>query len=364
MRMLSRRVGSWNVLPDLRVPVIAAPMAGGISTPELVADVAAAGGFGFLPAGYLTATGLSERIARLREISDCPFGVNLFVPEDSSRTERGALDGYVERVRGEATRYGVEAGEPVWDDDDYTAKLEVVATERIPVVSFTFGCPDESTVDRLHAVGSQVVVTVTTPREARQAANAGADVLCVQGMEAGGHRALFVDDGVTPSGGPQYGILAALQLIAAEVQLPLIATGGLVTGADIAAVLAAGAAAAQLGTAFMACPEAGTAAAQRFELAAAQRETAFTRAFSGRPARGMVNRFMMEHGVHAPAAYPELHHLTRPIRGASSKNGDPEAMSLWAGQTYGRTRQLPASDLLALLVQEMRAALDHTSRRI
>ncbi|MFR9729377.1 nitronate monooxygenase [Saccharopolyspora sp. MS10] len=335
-------------------PVIAAPMAGGVSTPELVAAVGGAGGFGFLAAGYLAEDDLTGQIRRVRELSAEPFGVNLFVP--GPRCEDDLAD-YRARVEAEAARHGVQAGSGHWDDDHYQAKVELVIAERVPVVSFTFGCPEPSTVGRLHEAGIEVVCTVTTPEEARRAAAAGADLLSVQGSEAGGHRAVFEDDEESAAGGELFGVLGALRVIAGAVDLPLIAAGGIVSGADLAAVLAAGAVAGQLGTAFLRSDEAGTAPTQRAELAAGTRDTAITRAFSGRPARGLVNRFLREHGPHAPAAYPQLHHLTKPVRGAAGRAGDPEAMSLWAGQTYAQATSGPAAEVVRSVVEQARAAL-------
>lgn len=348
------------MMAEREIPLIAAPMAGGVSTPELAAAVSAAGGLGFLAAGYLSVDALAAQIAGLRALTSEPFGVNLFVPG-----ERRDLDlaDYRVRVEAAAARHGVAAGSLDWDDDNYPAKVELVIAERIPVVSFTFGAPDRSIVERLHEVGSEVVVTVTTPQEARIAANLGVDVLCVQGMEAGGHRAVFDDDAGSPGGGPLLGLLAAIRLVQSEVDLPIIAAGGLVHGADVAAVLSAGAVAAQLGTAFLVCDEAGTQPTQRAEIAAGQRETALTRAFSGRPARGLVNRFLTDNGD-APAAYPQLNNLTRPMRGAAGKVGDPELLSLWAGQTYARTRPMPAAELVRQLIEEARQALRQASTRL
>ncbi|MGW0890312.1 NAD(P)H-dependent flavin oxidoreductase [Saccharopolyspora sp. NPDC002578] len=341
-------------------PVIAAPMAGGISTPELVAAVGDAGGFGFLAAGYLAEEALAGQIRRVRELTGEPFGVNLFVPGPRADLDLGD---YRERVAAEAERYGVRAGSGHWDDDLYQAKVELVIAERVPVVSLTFGCPEKSTVDRLRAAGAQVICTVTTPAEARRAAAAGVDLLCVQGAEAGGHRAVFDDDADSAAGGELFGLLGALRVISGAVDLPLIGAGGIVSGADVAAVLSAGAVAAQLGTAFLVSDEAGTAPAQRAEFASATRGTAITRAFSGRPARGLVNRFMAEHGPHAPAAYPQLHHLTKPVRGAASSAGDPEAMSLWAGQTYAQATPLPAAELVRALDEQAKNALDAARAR-
>jgi nitronate monooxygenase len=349
------------MISELRAPVIVAPMAGGVTTPELVAEVVRAGGFGFIAAGYLSAEALADQIDRADELTGGTYGVNLFVPGTTSEAD---LAGYQQRVRAEAARYGAEPGRPTWDDDGYPAKLELVLARRVPVVSFTFGCPDATTVGRLHAAGAQVVVTVTTPAEARQAARVGADALCVQGVDAGAHRGMFVDDGTSPGGGELYGLLAALRLSTAETDLPLVAAGGLVHGADVAAVLAAGAVAAQLGTAFLGCPEAGTQPAHREALRHGTRETTLTRAFSGRPARGLVNRFITENGPHAPAAYPQLHHLTRPVRAAAARLNDPEAMSLWAGATYRLAEPAPAADVTRRLHEQARDALSRANTRL
>jgi nitronate monooxygenase len=341
----------------MRIPVIVAPMAGGPSTPELVAGAVNTGAGGFLAAGYLTPDALAGQLARTRELTGSPFGVNLFVPGDQSTVD---LNAYGAAVRGEAARYGVEPGEPAWNDDHYPGKVDLLVTEPVSVVSFTFGRPSTGDVQRLHAVGSKIVVTVTTPDEAAQAAEIGADALCVQGFEAGAHRGIFADDG-SAAGGPTYGLLAALRLISAKVDLPLVATGGLVHGADVAAVLAAGAVAAQLGTAFLNSPEAGTQPAHR-EALTDSRDTAFTRAFSGRPARGLVNRFLTEHSGDAPAAYPQVHNMTRPVRAAAAKAGDPEAMSLWAGQTYQLAPRGPVADVIAQLDAELREAITRVAQ--
>ena len=341
---------------DLRVPIVVAPMAGGPSTPELVAAAARAGAFGFLAGGYVTVDDLVEQIAKTDELTEEPFGVNLFVPGDKSTADTAD---YVMRVRAEAERYGTEPGTPEYTDDDYAAKLDEVVKAEIPVVSFTFGLPSAEDVRRLHETDATVVVTVTTPAEARDAADVDADVLCVQGFESGGHRGVFLDDGLTAGGGELYGVLSALRLIRAEVDLPLIAAGGLVHGGDVAAVLAAGAVAAQLGTAFLDTKEAGTNPTHRAALADASRNTALTRAFTGRPARGLVNRFVVEQSGHAPAAYPEVHSLTKPVRAAAAKVDDPEAMSMWAGQTYPlATHGVSVAKVISRLRAEAKRALD------
>ena len=225
----------------------------------------------------------------------------------------------------------------------------------------TFGCPSSAEVDRLHDAGSAVWVTVTTVEEAQFAQQAGLDGLIVQGVEAGGHRGGFDD---THPG--DLGLLALLQLVEAEVEdaLPLIATGGLSTGHGIAAVLAAGAAAAQLGTAFLLCPEAGTSQAHREMIRRNATPTALTRAFTGRTARGISNRFLREHTAHAPSAYPEIHHLTSPLRSAARAQGDADGFHLWAGQAYPLAQPTPAAELVLKLAADARDALQTAAERI
>jgi nitronate monooxygenase len=341
------------ILDELTQPVVQAPMAGGPATPALAAAVSEAGGLGFLAAGYLTPDAVREQIRTTRELTAEPFGVNIFVP-DTSTVDGKELAGYRDRLSVEARRYGVALGEPADDDDGWIDKLAVVREERVAVVSFTFGCPDPAVLAELREVGCTTVVTVTSPGEALAAVAAGADVLCVQGAEAGAHRGTFhntdpVDDTA---------LLPLLRKVSAAVAVPLIATGGLSGGRDVAAVLVAGARAAQLGTLFLPCPEAGTNPLHRAALAG-ERRTAVTRAFTGRPARGLVNRFMIEHSAAAPAAYPHVHHLTKALRRA----GDPEAMSLWAGQAHEFAREVPAGDLVRELGAQARVALAETAAR-
>ncbi|WP_375341794.1 nitronate monooxygenase [Patulibacter defluvii] len=326
-------------------------MAGGPTTPELAAAVSDAGGLGFLAAGYRTPPSLAEQLAATRALTDAPFGVNLFAPSGRPAAP-AALAAPLAAIAPEAAAVGAEVGTPRFDDDGFAAKLALLRDDPVPVVSFTFGCPAADAVAALHAVGSAVWVTVTRPDEARVAAEAGADALIVQGSEAGGHRGTFAD-------GPEVeelGLLALLQLVRAAVDRPLVAAGGIMTGAGIAAALAAGADAAQLGTAFLRCPEAGTWDGHRQALAG-DAGTALTRAFTGRAARGLRNRFLREHSAGAPVAYPEIHHATAPLRAAARAAGDGERVNLWAGQAYPLAREQPAAALAAALAADARAAL-------
>jgi nitronate monooxygenase len=346
------------MLDQLEVPIVQAPMAGGPSTPELAAAVAGAGGLGFVAAGYLTPEALADRLARTRALTDRPFGVNLFAPTGAP-ADPAVVARYAEALRAEAERTGVALGAPRFDDDAFDAKLALLEETPVGVVSFAFGCPPVETLARVRATGAAAWVTVTEPAEAEAAVAAGADGLVVQGIEAGGHRGAFVDraDRV------DYGLLALLQLVGARVDVPLVATGGITTGRAVAAVLAAGAAAAQVGTAFMRCPEAGTSVPHRAALAS-DRPTGLTRAFSGRLARGIVNRLQAEHGPDAPIAYPEVHHITAPMRAAAREAGDGEVINLWAGEAHALATELPAAAVVAALMDEARAALATAQGRL
>jgi nitronate monooxygenase len=339
--------------PDaLALPIVQAPLAGGPSTPALAAAVSAAGGLGVLAAGYRSAEAVAEDVAAVRAATGAPFGINLFAPPGAAG-DRDLVARYAARLIAEAERQGAILGDARSDDDAFAAKLALLHELKPAVASFTFGCPPAETVAALQRDEIAVWVTVTTPEEARTAQEAGADALVVQGAEAGGHRGGFDDAG---AGGTGIGLLALLQLTRAEVGLPLIATGGIMTGAAIAAVLVAGAAAAQLGSALMLTPEAGTSAPHRAALER-EGETALTRAFSGRTARGIVNRFLREHDADAPRAYPEVHHLTAPLRKAARERGDAEAINLWAGQAHRLAQAKPAGELVRELAADARAAL-------
>jgi len=338
------------ILDTLKVPIVLAPLAGGPATVDLAVAVSDAGGLGFLAAGYRSAADMREQVRAFRARSEMPFGVNVFVPPPTA-TDPGVYASYVERLQREARLAGVRLGAPRTDDDDWSAKLAALAELAVPVVSFVFGCPAPDVIAALRAHGASAWVTVTSPAEARQAEDAGADALIVQGYEAGGHRASFSDDDEAA-----YGLLALLQLVGARANVPLIAAGGIATGRGVAAALAAGAHAAQVGTAFLRCPEAGTSAVHRAALAEPA-PTALTRAFTGKPARAIVNRFMREHGDAAPCAYPELHYLTAPLRQAARESGDRDVVNLWAGQAHELGSDEPAAAVARRLADDARIAL-------
>jgi nitronate monooxygenase len=327
-----------QILDLLRRRIVVAPMAGGPTTTGLVIAAGRAGALGFLAAGYKTPEAMAAEIAAVRAATAEPFGVNVFVP-GGPYPDAGTLAGYLGSL-------GPGLAEARWDDDGFDGKVAALLADPPAVASFTFGCPAAEVVRALQDAGSAVVVTVTSPDEALAAAAAGADALCVQGYEAGGHRGTFVNDDAP---GRDRGLLSLIGEVAAVTSRPQIAAGGIMTPAQVRAVLAAGAVAAQCGTAFLRSPESGAHPLHKAALADPRyTATAVTRAFSGRPARGLVNEFIVGH-PDAPPAYPEINNATRPLRAAAAAAGDTGRMSLWAGQGYRLAADLPAAEIIARL---------------
>ncbi len=326
-------------------PVLAAPMAGGPTTPALVAAAAQSAGLGFLAAGYKTAEQLEKQVTEVRGAVPV-FGVNLFAPNPVA-VDPAAYRRYAEALRPVAERYGVTLPpEPVEDDDQWEQKLDLLRHDPVPVVSFTFGIPPHQVIAEFKSHGSIVVQTVTNAAEARAAADAGADMLAVQGWAAGAHSATL-----TPSRFPEPVPTAALVAMIKDVTgLPVIAAGGLATPVQVAEVINAGAQAVRVGTAFLRTTESGASAVHQAAIADRSRsETVLTRSFSGRPARGIRNRFIDEYDAIAPSGYPALHYLTSPIRKAAAAAGDPEAVHLWAGTGYRQAAAGQAADVLRTL---------------
>lgn len=320
-------------------------MGGGPSTPELVIAAAEAGALGFLAGAYRSAASMQDEIAAVRAATQEAFGVNLFVP-GAPTVEPEAVDRYLDELRPEAEARGCSLADPAWDDDGWDEKLEAVLVCAPPLVSFTFGCPEQEVVSALQAGGSMVAVTVTTSGEAVLASDRGADALCVQGFAAGGHRASFYNDDRCDPDVPLLGLIAALKEV---TDLPQIAAGGICDAEQVRAVLAAGAVAAQCGTAFLRCPESGAGAGHKAALADGRfTSTAVTRAFSGRRARGLANQFMADH-PHAPVAYPEINNATRPLRSVAAAAGDLDAVNLWAGTGFSCASERNAGEIVEAL---------------
>lgn len=326
-------------------PVLAAPMAGGATTPRLVAAAAAAGSLGFLAAGYKDPEAVAEQIAEVRAMG-VPFGVNVFAPNPLP-VDPAAYREYAGALRPEAERLDVELPpEPREDDDAWAAKIDLLLAEPVPLVSFTFGLPEAGVVAALRRAGTAVVQTVTSVAEARAAAEAGADALAVQGFEAGGHAGTL-----TPRDpAPPVPLAELVARVRTEVRIPLFAAGGLGTPDAVARVLRAGAEAVLVGTVLLRTDESAATPTHRAALAdPAFRETVMTRAFTGRPARGLRNRFIEDYDALAPFGYPAVHHLTGGLRRAAAAAGDRQALHLWAGTGFRHAAEEPAGRTLTRL---------------
>jgi nitronate monooxygenase len=343
---------------ELAWPIVQAPMAGGITTTDLVVAVCEAGALGALAAPLLSPTRMAEAVAAIRARTRRPFAVNLFVLEEPGSFARDGQDEAIARLTPWRARYGLPALTPPGVlCESFGAQLEALIALAPAVASFHFGIPPIDRIRALQRAGTRVIGTATQVAEARAWAQAGADAIVAQGAEAGGHRGSFVgerDDGAI-------GTLALVPRLADAVSLPVIAAGGIMDGRGIAAALALGAAGVQLGTAFLACEESGAHPAWKAALGEAdERGTRLTRAFSGRWARGLVNGFMQAHRdlESEVPGYPLQNALTAELRAAAGRAGDVEAMSLWAGQGASLARRIAAGDLVARLVAETDAAVN------
>ena len=344
----------------LRHPVLQAPMAGGMTTPALVAAVSGAGGLGCVAGAVLAPEAIAADAAAVRVATDRPFGINLFVlpPE---RVDRDAIARSHQALRPIRDALGIEADpEPNRYAQDGAAQLDAVVALAPLLASFTFGLLPRADIARLQRAGCLVMGTATNLAEALAWEEAGADAVCAQGVEAGGHRGTFVggrDDGAL-------GTLALVPRLASALRIPVVAAGGIMDGRGIAAALALGADAVQLGTAFLNTAEAALAEPYRAALRAAEGDaTRLTRAFSGRYARGIDNAFI-RHMAAIEAEmpdYPVQNALTADIRAASARAGLADYLSLWAGQGVGllrlRPERQPAAALMADLVAEAGAVL-------
>ncbi|MEO7070673.1 MAG: nitronate monooxygenase [Nostocoides sp.] len=320
--------------------VVLAPMAGGPTTLPLVAEVARAGGFGFLAAGYLSIEDLSSRIDSLRAVSPEPFGVNVYVPSSDSPVLMQAARDHAARLAPMAELAGIALGSPRWDDDAYAAKLDLLIEARPSVVSFAFGWPSLDDVGRLQRAGVEVWVTVNDPGEVEWATEIGADGIVAQGWEAGGHRGGPVDN---RRGLPTRDLVNAVKVLRAK-GTHLVAAGGAMSAQDVQSLLSTGADAVACGTAFLRADEAGTADVHRHALTV-RADTVVTRTFTGRSGRALRTSWTDLHSDGAPAAYPQVHHVTAPLRAFGKASGQADLVHLWAGTGHGRVRSGPAYDI-------------------
>ena len=332
-------------------PILLAPMAGSGGTPELAAAVSNAGGQGAWGGAYANPDGIAAAIRRIRQLTSWPFNINLFVggyDSDRKVDPQPMLD----IMRQAHARLGLPPPVlPPVPANPFDEQFAVVLEERPPVFSFTFGMPSSEQIAMLKKRGIAVSGTATTVDEARRLAQAGVDAIVAQGAKAGAHRGSFAapfEDSMIP-------VATLVRDICASVALPVIASGGIMDGRDVAAAMKLGAAAVQLGTAFLPCPESGAHAVYKRALLEAKRDaTVITRAYSGRPARGIANTFiaMVTGNEQAILPFRQQNDLTRPMRNAAGRLGDAGYISLWAGQGVARSRVMPAAELVRTLVDE------------
>jgi nitronate monooxygenase len=336
---------SIRVTELLRVehPIIQAGMAGGATTPELVAAVSEAGGLGTLGAAYMSPDAIRDAVAEVRSLTGRPFAVNLFVPEpfDPSLYDPREVNAPLARYREEL---GIEVPEEVGDFvQPFEDQLAVVLEEKVPVFSFTFGVPEEAQISALKKAGIVLIGTATTVREGLVLEERGVDAMVGQGSEAGGHRGTFIGDFESA----MVGTMALVPQLADSLSVPVIAAGGIMDGRGLAAALVLGAEGVQMGTAFLPCSESGIHPKYKEAvLAAKSEETSLTRAFSGKPARGIRNRFIEEMEEQEVPAYPVQNAYTKDIRAAAAKENRIEFLSLWAGQAAGLGRAVPAAEIV------------------
>ncbi|MCL6627612.1 MAG: nitronate monooxygenase [Alicyclobacillus shizuokensis] len=332
----------------IKYPLIQAGMAGGPTTPELVAAVSNAGGLGTIGGGYLQPEQLRLQIRQVRELTEKPFAVNLFVQppvQAPAQTVVTQMNDYLNQLRRELGLPEQTEATPI--DADFEEQVAVVVEERVPVFSFTFGIPHPDVLRRIQE-HSVCIGTATSVGEAVALEQAGVDVLVAQGSEAGGHRGTFLG----PEEQALIGTMALIPQVVDRVQIPVIAAGGIVDGRGLVAALSLGASAVQMGTAFLASPESGAHPLYKRRLMEAEEDnTELTRAYSGRLARGIRTEYMRKMAQYPGEIppYPIQNTLTRDIRKAAAERHDPEYMSLWAGQAHPLVNTHPA----AALVQEV-----------
>lgn len=344
----------------LRLPLIQAPMAGGPSSQELVAACSAAGALGSFGFAYTQPEEMKRQVAWVRERTQAPIGINLFVSPQPGGIPHEAQQGILRSLSAWYAELGLPAPQPA--DPPYAPDLEAqlaMVAELKPAV-FTTHLADlpETWVQRLKSADIVVGGSATGVGEAKRLESLGFDFVVAQGGEAGGHRGTWSRD---PSDA-MTGTIALTRMLVRSVKLPVVAAGGIMDGEGIAAVLALGAQAAQLGTAFLPCPECGAPEVhKRAVLEAREDETRITEKFSGKPARGIANRFMKEAAAFPQIAFPAQNALTGKLRQASAKAGKPDFYALWAGQGVAMARALPAAALVAALERETIEALRRTA---
>lgn len=343
----------------IKYPLFQAPMAGGPTTPDLIAAVSNAGGLGNLGGGYLTPEQLRDTIKAIRERTNRPFGVNLFVPEQPEESEEAIMQ-MTDHLNQYRRELGIAQSPPLGKfAEHFEQQVQVLLEEKIPLFSFTFGIPSDDVIQAMQQHGIFVTGTATTVEEAIQLEKAGVDAVVAQGSEAGGHRGTFLK-GASES---QIGTMALVPQIADHVSIPVIASGGIMDGRGLVASLALGAEAVQMGTAFLACPESGAHETYKQKILSENEDaTEVTLAYSGKAARGIRTAFMndMDGYTGTIPGYPIQNAMTRDIRQAAAKVNDAAYMSLWAGQGLRLASSQPAAAIVQQTMDQARSIIKKT----
>ncbi|MCM3612183.1 nitronate monooxygenase [Planococcus sp. MERTA32b] len=354
--MLSLQTGICHLF-GIEVPIIQAGMAGGPATAELAAAVSEAGGLGTLGAAYMEPEALQKAIAEVQEATEKPFAVNIFTSKDKDDFSRlaevqRALAPFRKELKIEEPRISNSAD---WSRRQFDICLEM----GVPVVSTAFGLLENEQVEAAKAAGIKIIAMATTVEEAKLAEKSGVDAVVAQGSEAGGHRGTF--SLTNHPDGAQIGTLSLVPQIVDAVQIPVIAAGGIADGRGLAAVLALGADAAQIGTRFLLAAEAGTHPAyQQKVIDANEEQTIITKSFSGRPARAIKNRLLAEFEETGtrPLPFPSHNTVTRDIRTAAAEQGNSDFLSLWAGQSLRLINsKSPAAEMIREIMEEARSII-------
>ncbi|MDX8044969.1 nitronate monooxygenase [Gracilibacillus sp. S3-1-1] len=328
----------------IKHPIIQAPMAGGVTTSELVAEVSNNGGLGMIGAGYMTPIQIRKQIRELKNLISNPFGINLFVPKeidvtlDNIKVANQLLDRIREKVHLPQKDNNIEI--PAFNNmyETFMEQIKVVIEENVPICSFTFGIPPEKVISELKKSDIILMGTATTVREAVENEKAGMDIVIVQGSEAGGHRGSF-------SNTNNEGLVGSISLIPQvvdNISIPVVAAGGIMDGRGLMAAICLGAKGVQMGTAFLTCMESGAHKVHKDAVInATEEDTVLTRSFSGKLARAITNNFIMsiENNEQLLPDFPVQNKLTQDIRKAAATNSDKEFMSLWSGQSPRLAKQ-------------------------
>lgn len=334
-------------------PIVQAPMAGGPSTPELAAAVSNSGGLGSLGAGYLTTESLDQDIKKVKSLTEKPFAVNLFIPGEF---ETGTPpDEVLDRLKAYSSELGVEMPDLPEKSagNSFEDQFQVILDNHVPVFSFTFGVLEHRYIEELQKRNITVIGTATCVEEGVMLENAGCTVVTAQGIEAGGHRGSFGANKDIP----MVGSMSLIPQLSDRLSIPVLASGGIMDGRGVAAALALGASGVQMGTAFMGCEEAGVPGVWLDALInSSDTSTVLTRAFTGKYARGIKNKFIEEMSAFEDRVpeYPAQHNLTKSLRAAAKSKSNPEYMSLWSGQSSPLIKRTTAKELIENLVQETR----------